>query len=858
MDTPSEPRAKGASVGWVPRLAWQDLRGSASRLLLYFSSIVVGVAALAAVESFRHNVRAAIDEQAQFMLGADIAMASRRPVPADAEAVFHEIPGRRAREWRFYSMVTFQASGDTRLANVRGVDPDFPFYGAIDTDPVSAAAAFRDGLYALVDESLLFQFDAAVGDPIRIGAQTFTILGALKGIPGEIGAATLFVGPRVYIPLASVEGTELVQPGSLVRYRTYFQLDGPADVEAAVQRLDAEVVPMGFDLETVERRKYSTGEAMERVSRFLQLLSLTALLLGGIGVSSGIQMQVRRRLQVAAILRCLGASRRGTFAVFLLQVAGLAALAALVGAALGRLVQMGLPRLLGDLLPVSLRAELVPSALGMAMGAGFLLCFLFALFPLLALRRVSPAGALRESDLHESRVWFDPARAAVALLIALLFGAFAFLQTETPRQAFGFLGGIAVAFAALAGAALLAMALLRRLRPSRLPFVIRQGIGNLYRPNNRTVTMILSIGLGVSLLSLVYLVYASVMAQTERTGEGDLPNLILFDIQPGEVREVRSLLLEDGFPVHTETPIVTMRLERLKGRPIAEWRRDRNPDIEDWALDWEYRTTYRAALTETEALHSGVWHPRWRDGEPIPIPISIDIEMTRALNIGLGDRLTFDVHGMLLEVVVASVRNVNWQKMTTNFFVVFPTGVLEEAPHFFAMVSRAESPAASARLQRAVGRRFPHVSIIDLNAILDSIEGLLDRVRFVFRFMSLFTILTGVLVVCGAVLTGNSQRTQESLLLRTLGASERQLKRIYAVEYIGLGTLAALLGLGLAHVGAWAVCRYVMKVPLAFSPHVAIATLVLTVGITWLLGMSLSFGAVRRPPLQRLREEQAS
>ena len=852
---PSSTTNRGTH-GWVFRLAWQDLRGSASRLLLYFASIVVGVAALAAVESFRHNVRSAIDEQAQLMLGADIAMASRRPVPVEAETVFEQIPGRRAREWRFYSMVTFPESGDTRLANVRGVDPDFPFYGSIDTDPPSAAADFQDGLYALVDESLLFQFDAAVGDPIRIGAQTFTILGALKGIPGEIGAATLFVGPRVYIPLATVEGTALVQPGSLVRYRTYFQIDRPAEIEAAVRRLDEEVVPMGFDLETVERRKYSTGEAMERVTRFLQLLSLTALLLGGIGVSSGIQMQVRRRLQVAAILRCLGASRRGTFAVFLLQVAGLAALAALVGAALGRVVQMGLPRLLGDLLPVALDAELVPMALGTAMGAGFLLCFLFALFPLLALRRVSPAGALRESDLHESRVWFDPARAAVAALIALLFGGFAFLQTETPRQAFGFLGGLALAFAALAGAALLAMALLRRLRPSAWPFVIRQGLGNLYRPNNRTVTMILSIGLGVSLLSLVYLVYASVMAQTERTGEGDLPNLILFDIQPGEVRQVRSLLLEDGFPVHSETPIVTMRLERLKGRPVTEWRRERNPDMEDWALDWEYRTTYRADLTETEALHSGEWHPRWREGEPVPI--SIDIEMTRALNIGLGDRLTFDVHGMPLEVVVASVRNVNWQKMTTNFFVVFPPGVLEQAPHFFAMVSRAESPADSARLQRAVGRNFPHVSIIDLNAILESIEGLLDRVRFVFRFMSLFTILTGALVVCGAILTGNSQRTQESLLLRTLGASERQLKRIYAAEYIGLGSLSALLGLGLAHLGAWAVCRYVMKVPLAFSPSVAMATLVLTIGLTWLLGMSLSFGAVRRPPLQRLREEQAA
>jgi putative ABC transport system permease protein len=295
-------------------------------------------------------------------------------------------------------------------------------------------------------------------------------------------------------------------------------------------------------------------------------------------------------------------------------------------------------------------------------------------------------------------------------------------------------------------------------------------------------------------------------------------------------------------------------LETLQGRSIADLKTARDPEVEPWVLDWEFRATYRDSLTSTERLLSGTWHPSYAEGEPIPI--SIDNEFVRDTGLRLGDRIRFNVHGLSLDTVVASIRKVDWQKMTTNFFVVFPPGVLEEAPHYFAMVTQANSPAVSAGLQRAVVRQYPHVSVIDLSTVLDAVETLLGKVRFVFRFMSLFTILTGLVVMTGSILTGNSERKRESILLRTIGASRAQLRRIYLVEYLGLGAMSAVLGLGLAYLGAWAVCRFVMEVPLSPAPGAAAGMLAGSMALTALLGLGLSRGILDRPPLESLRDER--
>jgi putative ABC transport system permease protein len=837
---------------WTWLMAWRDSRASRRKLLFFSCSIVLGIAALTAIGSLGGNLERAIEEQAKGLLGADLVIGSRQPFSAEEDQMFREIGGEQSREAAFSSMIFFTSGKGTRLVQVRALDGGFPFYGQLDTDPPGAAAEFRRGGGALVEESLLTQFDAKLGDEIRLGTLKTRIVGKLKKVPGET-VAFASIAPRVYIAMSDVPRSGLLREGSLARYRVSFKLPPGVDADKLVKQLKPRLDQNRLTHNTVEERKRDLGRSMDNLYSYLNLVGFIALLLGGVGVASAIHVHVKQKLGTVAVLRCLGGSVSQTFAVYLAQGMALGLFGALLGAALGVAIQVALPKVLADFIPFAFEFHTSWWAVTRAMGVGFGICLLFALLPLLAVRRVSPLAAIRVS--FGSQIGRrDPLRWLVGGCLAAGIVGFALAQGRDWRVGLGFAGGLGVVFALLAATAKGLVVATRRFVPAALPFTLRQGLANLHRPNNRTLLLLLSLGLGTFLMVSLFLVQQTLLNQLVSSDHRSQANAILFDIQPDQREGVSHLVRSLDLPILDEAPIVTMRLASLKGRTVEAILAERPSQVPRWTLRREYRSTYSDRLRDSEKLIAGEWRAQVTNDAEV-VPISVEDGIARELQIGLGDEVTWDVQGVPLKTRVTSLREVDWRRVQPNFFVLFPRGALDGAPAMHVLVTRVASAEESAKLQREVVGKFPTVSAIDLTLILQTLDSILGKISFVVRFMAMFTVLTGLLVLVGALVTGRFQRIQESILLRTLGASRGQIFRVLLVEYAALGLLAALTGVLLATAAAWALSVFVFKAGFALPPVPLVVALLAVPALTVVTGLLMSRGVLKHPPLAILRAE---
>jgi len=836
---------------WVWRMALRDGRRGRA-LLLSMSCIVLAVASVVVTFSFRENLLSSVQAQSKSLLGADLALESREPFTQEDETLINSLGGEQSRQVGFTSMAFFPASGQSRLVQVRAVTGNFPFYGALETDPPFPLTTFALAPNALVDENVMLQFNAKVGDRIKIGNLEFQIAAKLRKIPGETLAFSL-ISPRVYIPMQYLDRTQLVQKGSLVRYRVFFKLAQGTDVDRLVATLAATLQRLKLDADTVSKRTASIAASMENLSRYLRLAVFIAVLLAGVGVASVMHVYAKEKAHAVALLRCVGAPPRATLAVYLLQIFILTLLSSIIGAGLGVAAQHALPQVLKDFLPVATVIQVSPNSIVAGIGVGLATALSFALIPLLPLRRVTPLLALRSSSLPE-RQPTDPLVVATFMLILGLIAVFAAATTGNWLHGIIFTAAVLGVFALLVLCAHAATAFMRKLAPGVLTFAWRQGLANLYRPNNQTVAVTLSIGLGAFLLVTLYSVQHMLVQQVvRRGGEGD-PNLVLFDVQNDQRRGITELLRSFDIPLQAEVPIVTMRLASVKGRKVDELRTDTRAQIPDWALRREYRSTYRAELTGTEQIVKGIWHRKVGANEKT-IPVSVERGLAETLKLDVGDELEFEIQGVSLQARVASLREVEWQRVQPNFFVVFPEGALESAPQFYAVVARAESPQVSAKLQRAVVEKFTNVSVIDLSLILSTLNSILSRVAYAMRFVALFTILTGLAVLVSAVLGSRAQRLKESVLLRTLGAPQAQIFTTVVAEYLFLGGIASVAGALLGSVASWGLSYYFLGTAASISVAPIMGILLVVTAATVAAGALGCWGMFRGTTLDALRAE---
>ncbi|MEQ1745932.1 MAG: FtsX-like permease family protein [Saprospiraceae bacterium] len=852
-------------MSFILKMAWRDSRRNRARLLLFMSAIVAGIAALTAVRSFSVNLTADIDREAKSLLGADLLVQGNQPLSDSLMATIMATPGvQRARVFNLFSMAYFPKTNGTRLTNVRASDPGYPFFGKWKSVPQTAWKTYHNsGKKALVEHGLMLQFGVQPGDTVYIGTQAFAIEGDLLSRPGRAGIGSA-IAPVAFIPFDWLDSTELVQKGSRLWYQYYFKIPDPHALDSLVAHIEAPLKKASLDWETVESNKQSIGRAFGNFSTFLNLVGFVALLLGCIGVAGAVHIYIKDKLPTVAILRCLGASGRKAFYVYLVQVAGIGLVGAVAGAALGALIQIALPWVTKDLLPIesaSTDFSLTSALQGVLLGVS--VAVLFALLPLAGILRTSPLRTLRASFGEEKTTsrWLQ--WGVYALITAALMGFTRWLIGDW-TESLAFIGALAAAFAVLWGAARLLTFLLRKFFPKKWSYVWRQGIANLFRPENQTVLLVVTIGLGVMLLSTLFLTQNLLLRQVEFSGSGNQPNMVLFDIQTDQKDTVAAMVRANGMPLLQQVPIVAVRVEEIDGKrkPVetekptereTESPHDDDQRVPRWVWDREYRVTFRDTLIGTEKILEGEWDGVHQPGEPIRVSISDNLQ--RGMKVKVGSKIVFNVQGALLETEVGSVREVDFTRIQTNFMVVFPTGVLEAAPQFHVVVSRVNNAEQSAAFQSALVQRFPNVSAIDLTQILKSVDEVLGKVSFVIRFMAMFSILTGLLVLISSIYQGKFARIRESVLLRTLGASRRVILRIIALEYLLLGGLACLAGVGLSVAGAWALARFAFGIPFEPDWWPLLLTFVGITGVTVVIGLLNSREVVRKPPLEVLRQE---
>jgi putative ABC transport system permease protein len=592
---------------------------------------------------------------------------------------------------------------------------------------------------------------------------------------------------------------------------------------------------------------------MENLSRYLHLAVFITVLLAGVGVGGSIHVYAKEKISSVAVLRCIGARPGETVFVYVIQAMTIALAGSLLGAVLGLSLQALLPLALKDFLPLKAEFSFAPKGILVGMGIGLGSGLLFALLPLISLRKISPLLALRSS--YERR-WSvrDPLLWLIFFLIAAAVLGFAMALAERWRHGVWFAAGLFGVFALLAFVARGISALMKQIIPDFLPYPWRQGLANLHRPNNQTTAVMLAIGLATFLIVTLYSAQGMLLDEVaHRSGRGE-PNLVLFDIQTDQKDAVAALLRKFNVGLYEEVPIVTMRIAAVNGKRVEELRADPASTIPSWALRREYRSTYRNRLTNTEQLIEGAWRARVT-AETEPIPISLEKGIAETLKVALGDRLQFELQGVPLPTQVASIREVDWQRVQPNFFVVFPEGVLESAPQFYAFTTRTDSNQLSAAIQRAVVEGFPNVSVIDLTLVLSTLDSILDKVSDAIRFVALFIILTGFAVLAVALWSSRSQRLKESILMRTLGAPRSQIVRTIVAEYLLLGLISGTTGVLLAAAAGWGLTFYFLGTVSSIPITPVLAILALVTAVTVLAGVLSCWGIFRRPALEALRAE---
>ncbi len=831
----------------IVKTAIRDSRKDRSKLLLFMSSIILGIAALVAINSFNDNLVRDIDTQSKSLLGADLTVEGNKPIPNSLIASLDSLSSNNSTEVELFSMSYLPSKSESQFVRIKALTGDFPYYGNLVTQPISAASSYKKGKNALVDDGMMLQYGLEVGDSIKLGQTVFLIHGRLMNAFGSIDAGASFA-PSVYISGDEMASTELIQPGSLVNYKNYYKVDSDVDLNEWKKERKKQFRTESMRLTTIEDQRENLKEAFSNLNSFLNIVALISLLLACIGVASSVLIYVKTKVQSIAILRCLGMKGEEAFMVYFLQIFALGFLSVVLGVAIGSIMQLILPVVLKGFLPYEVNMTMSSSAIIKGLVMGVLSTTLFALGPLISVRKITPLKTLR---INDDPLEADPLRWLVYGLIALSITGFLYSLTGSILEAGIFSLGILVAFLVLYGVAKCVVWSVRRFFPSNASFVLRQGLSNLYRPNNQTQTLVVSIGLGTGILTLLFILQGLILGNVEGMGAGNQPNMIVFGIEADQKDEIEAITNSFNMPVIQNVPVVTMELAAWQGKSKKEWLQDSTRTASRRVINREARVSYQSTMSPDEKLLSGNFTGVY-NGED-SIMISLAESYAEDLDVSLHDELVWNVQGTLIKTYVGSIREINFRKMESRFFILFPSGVLEEAPQFRILVTKSPTKQVTADFRNTVVKSMPSASVIDLGSILVTLNDILTKVSYVIKFMAGFSILIGLIVLISSLFLSKYQRIRESVLLRTLGAVQNKIYRINAVEYAALGILSASTGIVLALSGSYLLATFVFELDFNINWLPILGIFVFIVGLTVFIGLWNSRDVVKRSPLEVLR-----
>jgi len=835
---------------WVWKMAWRDGRHNFSRLFLFMAALVTGIAAVVAISSLNYSLQDELDRNAKELLGADLVINGNKKFDTIWTKLLDKANVKVAKDADMPSMVLFMNTGNSRLVKVTGLEGPFPFYGEMITKPADAYSKVQAGNFVMLDESLASQYEVSSGDSIKVGTKIFIVSGVVSKIPGG-GALTSTLAPAVYVSLSALDSTGLIQFGSRIGYSIYVKTKTDKETQNLIEQIKPLAKKTGNSFETVEGRKEGLGESFRSVYRFFSLLAFVALILGCIGVASSVHIYAREKRDEVAMLRCVGSSGWQAFNIYFIQVFVLGIVGSIIGSALGVAIHQIIPVAFKEYLPLKIAFSVSWRAVGEGILIGAIVSVLFTVLPLVSVRFVPPLTVLR-ADFVPGRIFSKTRLTAIVLIILFPILAAAY-QTKSFVSGGLFSAGIALALGCLVLVATSLLYLIRRFFPTKASFIFRHALSNLFRPNNQTRMLMVTIGLGAFIISILNIIQGSLLNQVEFKGNKNQSNTILFDIQTNQKDGVIKLVSENHLPLNQIVPIITCRLSELKGRTIEAIQKD-TTTIPEWALTREYRVTYRDSLTGSEELVKGVLH-HFEKGKKDSVFVTISERMQETLRVKIGDSLVFNVQGVPVKANICGIRKVDWPKDPPNFIFVFPKEALANAPQIWVAATRVDDPKQAAKFQQMLVMNFPNVSLIDLRLILSTVNELFEKIGLVVRFLALFSIVTGLVVLAGAVINSKFVRIKENVLLRTIGARTSQIVKITLIEYGYLGLFSALTALLLSLGGGWLLTKFFFEVQLAANFTelliISIGVIVLTVLIGWFNSREV----INTSPLQALRRE---
>ncbi len=851
--------------GLLIRQAFREGRGGLGRLAFSIACLAIGVAAVVAIAALSNSFETGIRFNAKEMLGADLAVRADQALPEGWDAPLKDIPGAQwflAREQPQVIQAGDGAQARSLLAELMVVPGEYPYYGDLALSAGGRLADYlREDAVAVVPD-LATRLGVNVGDTIRIGEQSLRIAGLVNNEPDRI-TGFMYIGPRVYLSPEAFAKTNLADIVAGVRHRALVKLSNatPEQLDAAKAALENAIKEAGrARVETYLDGRPTLQRGLDRLSRFLGLIALLSLLLGGVGVAQAVRAWIAGRMDAIAVLKCVGMRPREIFALYAFQAMLLGLVGSAAGAACGLALTAAVPILFREYVPAELITAWQPRAALSGMALGVAVALVFSLPPLITVLRVPPVRVFRRNaEPLPGALW---ARIATALVVGAGIAGLAGLQARDAIVGTIFTGGVLVTALVLAGAAWVAVKFVGRIpRDWGRRVWLRHGLASLARPGANTIPSIVSLGLGLQVLFSAGVVQEFLHQQLTGALPEKLPSAFVLNVRPDQVDGLVSLLKAEGADSIEVTPLVMTKLTAIDGRPSAEdgpaWERrgedDRRRTPESRrgrAARNERPITYMKELPPANTIVDGEW---W--GQPEVAEVSLEKDWAERLGLRMGSTLTFALPGRTMDFVVTSMREVKWEEMGMNFEIIAEPGYLDDAPQFRLATARLP-PGTGSAVQTKVTAAYPNMTLVPVSDVVERIAAQLRRIGWGVRMLGLFIVGAAVAVLAGTIGIESSRRGREVALLKTIGMTRLEVVGVFAAEYALIGLIAGLIGVTGGGVVAWLTVVHALDAPFHW-PFGLFALAVLSgMAVAVTAGIAASTGALRKRPIEMLRLQE--
>ncbi len=831
------------------RLCRRELRSGIVGFRIYLACLSLGVASIAGISSVSHAIIAGLNADASSLLGGEVDLQlSQRPANEE-QLAWLQANGKVSSIVETRTMARNPARTAHQLIELKAVDKNYPLFGEIKLlhgGSLSTALVRQDDVWsAVAGPGLLKQLGLKKGDLVSVGKTEFRIAGIIKHEPDR-GTQVFALGPRLMVPLSALPETSLIKPGSLAHY--HYRIDMDAPVHQWIRKLNERFGNAGWRIRDINNASPGLQQFVDRVTLFLTLVCLTTLLVGGVGVCNSVKAYLQSRTEVIATLKCIGATNRLIFYIYMLQILVLSLGGIATGLVIGVLMPLIAQSLIADYLPFASDIRIYPTALLLASTFGILVVLLFTLWPLSRVQSV-PAASLFRDRVTPIDVRPSPKLAIGLCLIAVLLGSLAIISAEDKVLAFYFVGGAVAAFSIFRIVAILITRIARAIPRPQNPS-LRLAITNLYKPGAPTTSVILSLGLGLTVLVSVTLIEGNISRQLGKTLMDRAPGFYFIDIQSDQIDKFDTFVSTfPGVESVGSVPMLRGRITKIAGTPVDQIT---SPTEFAWITRGDRGLTWMRNPPKTGSkIVAGEWWPEHYSGPPL---ISFDFEAARAFGLKIGDTLEINVLGRAIEAKIANLRLIDWNTLGINFVIIFSPGWLESAPQSHIATTHLKASAESA-LETAVTNRFPNVSAIRVREVLDNVNSVLNKVGMAVRSIAALAIGAGILVLSGTIVANHRQRVYEAVILKVLGATRRDILGVFAIEYLTLGLITAIISAITGSIVAWAVIIWVMEAEWVFIPSTVAITTILCILLTLSSGLVGSWYALGQKTAPLLRNE---